>query len=700
MIRQPSAAELTYQQVGEAIRRGLLKPEQKRSLSSMRHDFEIPDPDRHFSIQYDNGMITWNLSPSASRMRYDGRRRSEAQMRRLMKQKQDQSEAAARKYERRKRAFIVAAMGEIPDPITAIPLLDSEDARSVPVTIAVQGFAMTGAPGAAGVSLVRASAGRSAVSRTIPRIGFAPIRAIKTYRPDEDYMVIRTPVVSGPPQLVVNTGTFSGAEVNKLAFRPDGRYLAAAGDVVRIWDVESGDLLHTLRGQRSWGSTGGCTDLSFTPDGRQLLVATAGFDDSLRVYDMAAPNDICEVHQGHTGHIERLAISPDGRWLVTYGEDKRLQIWNWPKRSIEATFSPKDPIDHLSFPTRNPNVLTIAGNGNYEWMATNGGATMASQFRTQLQQRLNNTFKWPFNGTPHPFAIDVDWANDRWLIGGRGETNSRDFWVGYRAGASAYPVAMKKHEYFVTACDLSADGTLAASADAMGNVLVWETATQRNRHKFESRTKAFYSVGYDRDDGLISYSRKPYAGSKWKRNQYGALAQAFDFRRRQVRTVTPKPPPVAVSEQGGFTLEWGGKENPVLTARRGQGVEATQPFYGSARLRPTWHSFLRGRDLGFNNAVIMGSDAGSLVCLDPTARFVRRGDFIRWMNNDPLSKLRHEVVATGEWKYKTEDVVTVEIQRGSRVFEREIRLTPTGDAARPLFSMQISTGQQLSRSAL
>src|SRR5262249_55299939 len=72
----------------------------------------------------------------------------------------------------------------------------------------------------------------------------------------------------GPPQLVLETQGFTGAVVGGLAFSPDGRLLAAAGDVVRIWDVATGELKHTLRGQTEMGGVGACTNLAFAPDGK------------------------------------------------------------------------------------------------------------------------------------------------------------------------------------------------------------------------------------------------------------------------------------------------------------------------------------------------------------------------------------------------------------------------------------------------
>src|SRR5262249_59550124 len=57
------------------------------------------------------------------------------------------------------------------------------------------------------------------------------------------------------------------AEVDGIAFRADGRRLASCSldRTIRIWDLTTDKLLHTLKGH-----TERVTSLAFTADGRQL----------------------------------------------------------------------------------------------------------------------------------------------------------------------------------------------------------------------------------------------------------------------------------------------------------------------------------------------------------------------------------------------------------------------------------------------
>ena len=63
-----------------------------------------------------------------------------------------------------------------------------------------------------------------------------------------------------------------------LAFSPDGRTLAAGGyRLIRLWDVQSGALLHTPEGHTSFVSS-----LGFSPDGRMLVSGSK--DGSIRLW--------------------------------------------------------------------------------------------------------------------------------------------------------------------------------------------------------------------------------------------------------------------------------------------------------------------------------------------------------------------------------------------------------------------------------
>src|SRR4051812_23141502 len=79
---------------------------------------------------------------------------------------------------------------------------------------------------------------------------------------------------AGEPRLRRKIESAGMTDLGPLALSPDGRFLAAAASWlshgedhrIRVWDVSTGQLVHTLRGH-----TKGLVELSFSPDGKVLV---------------------------------------------------------------------------------------------------------------------------------------------------------------------------------------------------------------------------------------------------------------------------------------------------------------------------------------------------------------------------------------------------------------------------------------------
>lgn len=110
-----------------------------------------------------------------------------------------------------------------------------------------------------------------------------------------------------------------------VAITADGRR-AVSGSVdktVRIWDVETSSHLATLEGH-----TDAVTEVAITPDGRRVISGSR--DESVRVWDVDSGRCLVTLN-AHTAAIMGVAVTADGRRVVSGSSlDRRVVVWNLP----------------------------------------------------------------------------------------------------------------------------------------------------------------------------------------------------------------------------------------------------------------------------------------------------------------------------------------------------------------------------------
>jgi WD40 repeat protein len=73
------------------------------------------------------------------------------------------------------------------------------------------------------------------------------------------------------------------------------------------------------------GHTGSVYAVAVTPDGRHVV---SGYGDkTLRVWDLATGVTKTTL-QGHTGSVRAVAVTPDGRHVVSGSDDNTLRVWD------------------------------------------------------------------------------------------------------------------------------------------------------------------------------------------------------------------------------------------------------------------------------------------------------------------------------------------------------------------------------------
>ncbi|KAE8358593.1 WD40-repeat-containing domain protein [Aspergillus caelatus] len=105
-----------------------------------------------------------------------------------------------------------------------------------------------------------------------------------------------------------------------IAFSPSGTKLASSsGDVLRVWDTNTGTLQQELKGDKHK-----ITAVAFTGD--EKFIATGSIDAKVRIWDLAT-DTLSQTFQD-CGAINQLAISPNGRFVVSGTLSQTIRLWD------------------------------------------------------------------------------------------------------------------------------------------------------------------------------------------------------------------------------------------------------------------------------------------------------------------------------------------------------------------------------------
>ena len=124
--------------------------------------------------------------------------------------------------------------------------------------------------------------------------------------------------------------TFEGHTngVRVLAVTPDGHHaLSGSDDTLRLWDLDSGQCLRTFEGRTNL--------VAVTPDGRRVVSKSA--DKTLRLWDLDS-GQCLRTLQGHTDLVSAVAMTADGRHAFSGSADKTLRLWDLDSGQCLRTF--------------------------------------------------------------------------------------------------------------------------------------------------------------------------------------------------------------------------------------------------------------------------------------------------------------------------------------------------------------------------
>ena len=339
------------------------------------------------------------------------------------------------------------------------------------------------------------------------------------------------------------TLTAHAGGVRAVAFAPDGLKLASGGhdETVKLWAIDPNGKVLNPQPIQLPGHKGVVNALAFHPDPKRKLLASAGEDRLVKLWDGDAGKPIADL-SGHSGVVYALTFAAGGESLVSGSEtaNQRGELKFWNVKSLSAsTKETKTAVRLLALAPDGKTVAVPSSNPaadshlRFFDVATQKEIEDASVSRPPLATALAYLppdgqtialFEASRLGIYHLATKRVSILTDereiervavaispdcKTVATGGGTPLFSD--VKPTAELKLWDVAtqqelhaFKGHDFQVQDLAFAPDGSALAAADIDGNVIVWDLATRKQRCALK-----LYSAGGERRGHSIRLAYSP-----------------------------------------------------------------------------------------------------------------------------------------------------------------------------------------------
>lgn len=305
--------------------------------------------------------------------------------------------------------------------------------------------------------------------------------------------IIKSVKTKTPPQgkliRCIHTLTGHTQGINSIEITPDSQMLISAGDdIIRLWDIKTGQLLNTLKGHLK-----GVTSLCLSGDGATL--ASGSRDKTISMWRLPDGNLLANL-SANVASVWSLAMTESASTIAS-ASYQEIRLWQYPPGKLFKPLKGHQREVEKVLISRDGNLLVSAGGKNDNtvrvWSLPNG----------ELQGTLtgHNDGIWDMAITPDNYTL---------------ATASQDHTVKLWSLADNAEIAtLEAHEGKVWCLGITPDGKTLVTGSDDRTAKIWSISTRKLLHTLTGHENSIFCLTISEDAELLATGSKDHTVRLW-----------------------------------------------------------------------------------------------------------------------------------------------------------------------------------------